>query len=79
MKIGIRSQPVVLAELIQALTQASGGASQLIHMLQDPRFIVIREAIDMMKDGCLKLAPKGLTEKPKVEARPKDVKLEEAV
>ena len=60
-----RTQAQVLTELIHAIGQASGSAWQIVHLQQDPRFIMIREALDLMKEGCLMLAPQGLKEKPK--------------
>lgn len=66
-KVGERSQPVILKELVDAITQAEGACSQLIHALPDPRFMVVREALEIMKEGCISLAPKGYsTNKTKV-------------
>lgn len=47
----------ILHELIDGLTQASGGASQLIHQHQDPRLMMVREAIELTKSGCMSLSP----------------------
>ena len=60
-----RTQPQILGELINALSQASGGASVLIHLLQDPRFIIIRDTLDLVKEGCIELAPQALKVKPR--------------
>lgn len=49
-------QSRLLAELIESLTQAAGAASQLIHHMQHPGFIVVREAIDLTKEGVAKIA-----------------------
>jgi hypothetical protein len=55
-----RTQPEMLKEMVESLSQAEGAASQLIHMLQDPRFMVIRESLQLAKEGVLMLAPQGL-------------------
>lgn len=52
----IENQPKLLKELSDSLSQAEGSASQLIHSMQDPRWIFIREALDLTKEGVMKLA-----------------------
>lgn len=52
----------LLRDLMAGLTEASGSASQLIHLLQDPRFIPMRDVIDMVKAGCLDVVAKGIHE-----------------
>ena len=52
----VTDQPILLNQLVESLGQAAGGASQLIHTIRDPRFIVIREAIELAKEGVLQLA-----------------------
>lgn len=52
----IRDQSALLRELIESLKQAEGACSQLIHQLQDPRFVFMRDAINVTTSGCLKLA-----------------------
>lgn len=54
--INISEQPRLLSELVDSLAQASGGASQLIHSLGDPRWIMIREAVDLLKEGVMSIA-----------------------
>ncbi len=56
MTTNIKDEPRLLRELVESLQQASGGAGQLIHALTDPRWIVIRETIDKMKEGVISLA-----------------------
>lgn len=56
------SETQMLKDLMDGLTQASGSASQMIHMLQDPRFIPMRDTIDMVKAGCLDVVAKGIHE-----------------
>lgn len=62
-----RTQPEVLTDLIFALSQASGAASQIIHALQDPRFIQIRDTIELTREGCIALAPRNLMVAPRKE------------
>lgn len=52
----------LLSEFMAGLTDASGSASQLIHLLQDPRFIPMRDTLDMVKAGCLDVVAKGIHE-----------------
>jgi L-cysteine desulfidase len=51
--INIADQPKILKDLCDALTQASGAASQLTHTMQDPRWMMIRESIDLTKEGVI--------------------------
>lgn len=47
----------LLAELIESLGQASGAAGHLIFHYGNPaEMMILREAIDITRDGCLKLA-----------------------
>lgn len=48
-----KSEQLLLKELIDGLTQASGAASILIHMQQNPRFIPLREALNLAKEGVI--------------------------
>lgn len=45
----------LLRKTMVSLTQASGGASQLIHHLQHPGFMPIRLAIDLTNDAIKKM------------------------
>lgn len=56
MDINVSEQPKILNELIAGLKQAAGGASQLIHQLDDPRWIMIREAIELTQEGVFQVA-----------------------
>lgn len=60
----IKPQPVILRELLESLNQAIGGASQIIHHLQEPRFMHIRDALEKTRDYCAKIAPENLRFKP---------------
>lgn len=51
--IKILEQPKILNTMIESLAQAAGGCSQLIHHNQDPRFLILRTAIDEMRDWCV--------------------------
>ena len=52
----MKTQQEVLKELVESLGQAAGACSQLIHQQQNPNFIVIRQAVELMKEGVLGLA-----------------------
>lgn len=54
--IDVSSQPVLLNDLVEALNQANGGASQLLHAMQDPRWMIIRDSIELVKHGALQVA-----------------------
>lgn len=51
--IKISEQPKLLNDLVESLRQAAGGASQLVHMMGDPRWMMIREAIELTQEGVL--------------------------
>ena len=52
------TQPFRLVHgLVDSINQASGASSQLVHHLQDHRFMIIRDALELMKEGLLKIAP----------------------
>lgn len=40
---------LLMSDMIQSLTQASGACSQLIHSLPSPNFIFIREMVEGAK------------------------------
>lgn len=44
-------ESVLIYEFINALNQASGAASQLIHHIRHPGMIQIRDTIDLVKEG----------------------------
>lgn len=50
------SAPKLLNQAIEGLKQASGGCSQLIHTRHDPRWITLRQAIDLSIEGLTGLA-----------------------
>lgn len=52
----MKTQQETLKELVESLGQASGACSQLIHQQQNPSFMILRQAIDLMKEGVLGLA-----------------------
>lgn len=53
-------------ELIESLGDAEGCCSQLIHTTGYPmQFIMIREALALAKEGCMKVAPHNKLVAPK--------------
>lgn len=48
--IKVSDQPKLLNELIEGLTQAIGGCSQLTHTMQDPRWMQMREMIELARE-----------------------------
>lgn len=50
---GARDQVRILKELAESLSQAIGGCSQLVHQLRDPRFMQIREALELTQEGVM--------------------------
>lgn len=58
----IVSQPEILNKMLYSLQQASGGCSQLVHLMGgDIRFVVLRDTIDLTKEGVLELATQQIT------------------
>lgn len=51
MKIAVSEQPKILNDMLEGLGQAIGACSQLIHFLQDPRFILLRDFLDLAHEG----------------------------
>ena len=50
------SPPKLLNEFIESIGQAAGAASQLLHAHQDPRWMIVREALELTKEGATKVA-----------------------
>lgn len=50
-ELSLADQPRLLNQLIEALGQASGAAGQILHVHQDPRWFMIRDALDLAKEG----------------------------
>lgn len=47
-------------ELIESLGDAEGCCSQLIHLTGYPmQFMMVREALALTKEGCMKIAPQN--------------------
>jgi hypothetical protein len=55
-----RTQVIVAIELLEALNQASGGAAQLCFHRRDPRFLLMRDGLDVAKALCIKLLPQSI-------------------
>lgn len=43
----------IMIELVESLTQAIGGASQIVHHHRDPRFIPVTDALRAVKDAVI--------------------------
>lgn len=52
-----RDALTVINEMVEGLIQAEGAASQLTHHLQDPRFMIIEQALALMKEGIIQVSP----------------------
>lgn len=52
---GARSQIQMLKELSESLNQSIGGATQLAHAQRDPRFLMIRQALELMQEGIMEV------------------------
>lgn len=52
----VADQPKALNDLMASLNQAEGAASQILHMHQDPRWFMIRDALALAKEGVGKVA-----------------------
>lgn len=51
-----RGPAMVVREMIDSLTQAAGGAGQMIHHHKDPRWIDAEKLIEKIKEGVIHLA-----------------------
>lgn len=49
-------QPKILNSMIEALAQASGGCAQMTHHRGDPRWIAMRQTIELVRDACISQA-----------------------
>lgn len=56
------------AEIIESLTQASGACSQLVHMQQHLGWSIIREALELMKEGLAQEATAQIWQPPMMKA-----------
>lgn len=50
------SPPKLLNNIVDGLSQAIGASSQIVHMHQDPRWMAIRETLEIAKKGCTNYA-----------------------
>ncbi len=55
-QINVSDQPMLLNQMVEALAQAAGGCSQLIHTQRDPRWMFIREMIECTQGAILEQA-----------------------
>lgn len=51
--------PGLLAKFVDGITKAEGGAAQMIHQHQDPRFIPIHDKLFKIKSKCISIAIKA--------------------
>lgn len=53
-------------DIIDGLKQAEGATSQLVHVTGNPvGFIIIRDALALAREGCMKVAPQNILLNPK--------------
>jgi len=52
---GARNQIQLLKDLAESLNQAIGGATQLAHAHRDPRFLMIRQSLELMQEGIMEV------------------------
>jgi|WetSurMetagenome_2_1015567.scaffolds.fasta_scaffold1868198_1 hypothetical protein len=51
-----KNAAVLLKEFIEGVSVAAGASGQMIHSHQDPRFMFIRDKLELIKDRCVKIA-----------------------
>lgn len=52
---GARDQVRLLKELSESLNQAIGGSTQLAHSMRAPQFLMIRQALELMREGIMEV------------------------
>jgi len=55
-----RTQVIVAVELLEALNQASGGCEQMTFQRRDPRFLLMRDGLEALKQFCIATLPKSI-------------------
>jgi hypothetical protein len=55
-----RSQVVIAIELLEALNQATGGAEQLAFHRRDPRYLLMRDGLSVLKNFCMVTLPRSI-------------------
>lgn len=55
-----RTQVVIAVELLEAINQASGGCEQLTFHRRDPRFLLMRDALAVLKNYCINTLPRSI-------------------
>lgn len=64
-----RRDPVtVMTEMVAALVQAEGGATQLIQHYRNPKMFLIRDSITAVKELSVRLSPHNQLIKPKMKS-----------
>jgi hypothetical protein len=52
----------LMNDFMDGMSQAFGGAWQLAHMHSDPRWLIVRDGIGSIKDTCVTLMMKLITQ-----------------
>ena len=48
-----RDKTLILAEFMEGINAAEGAASQLVTQMQNPKWMAVRDMLNIIKDGCL--------------------------
>lgn len=48
-----RGKTQILAEFIEGITNAEGAASQLVSAQANPKWMAVRDMLNVIKDGCI--------------------------
>lgn len=51
--------PGILKEFVDGITKAVGGAGQMVHHHQDPRFIPLYQRLSLIREKTIKIAMKA--------------------
>jgi len=54
-----RTQVEILKDFVDAISVSEGACSQLIHAQRDPRFMALRDALQLSKEGIMMLTTAG--------------------
>jgi hypothetical protein len=55
-----RTQVMIACELLESLNQASGGMEQLTFHRRDPRYLLMRDGLAVLKAFCIKTLPRSI-------------------
>jgi len=48
-----RTEPAILVDFMTAANAAEGAASQLVTTMSNPKFMAVRDMLNIIKNGCL--------------------------